>query len=592
MLAGHSHKLLAEAARESIERIQLDKRKAPQRLKPLLAYIEENLFHPTLDVNQLKRSCGVRDNSVPIQFHSAVGRPPHGYIEDRRLETACRLLGDTHLKIWQISELLGYSSIQVFSRAFSRWSGQRPTLFRKKARRGPGHSDDLDPRSQGDGRRRYDRSVVATASLRKALEGELPAEEAKSLIDKLKTLYSEEAESGDGPELADDPSQGGGAHGEESTPESRESAETAQLKGNAHEQFQAQRIWNKLEGQDLERQEAILLETTVTSAALFSFLIEKSREIGREDPGKGIEIADLAVASLDTLVRRSGDEKLFAGLQAQGWARVANARSLSGDLRGAEEGFIEAERLLDAAGRPPAVEAEILSYKGSLKRDQRRFLEARELLDRARELCPPEEGDLMAKLLLTHASVRFEESNPASAIPFLEQALPLAQKSGDQILRLAIYHNLVATYSEAGWFEKAVKLLPVAKQLSTEHGTGYNKIRFRWLEGLVARGLGDLAGAEKSLEKSRQEFSEMGDGFSTALVCLDLADLYSRQNRYDELIELCSAMAPVSGMLQNHQEAVVALQLFQHSAEERNLTGVVVEKVRKALLKSQKQGLA
>ncbi len=162
MLAGHSHKLLEEAASESIDRIQLDRRKAPQRLKPLLAYIEEHLFNPTLDVNQLKRSCGVRDNSVPIQFHSAVGRPPHGYIEDRRLETACRLLADTNLKIWQISELLGYSSIQVFSRAFSRWSGQRPTLFRKKARRGSDYN--AGEESQDTQGSRYDRSRVATES--------------------------------------------------------------------------------------------------------------------------------------------------------------------------------------------------------------------------------------------------------------------------------------------------------------------------------------------------------------------------------------------------------------------------------------------
>ncbi len=582
MLAGHSHKLLAEAARESIERIQLDRRKAPQRLKPLLAYIEENLFNPTLDVNQLKRSCGVRDNSVPIQFHSAVGRPPHGYIEDRRLETACRLLADTHLKIWQISELLGYSSIQVFSRAFSRWSGQRPTLFRKKARRGA-HADDSDA-AQGDGRKRYDRSVVATASLRKALEGELPAEEAQNLIDKLKNLYPEGSEA---PELADDPTEG--TYGSESA-ESRESPETAQLRGNAHERFQAERIWNKLDGEERERQEAVLMETTVTSAALFTLLIDKSREIGREDPGRGVEVADLALASLDSLVRRSGDEELFAGLLSQGWARLAGARSLAGDLRGAEEGFVESERHLDAAGRPAAIEAEVLAYKGALKRDQRRFLEAREILDRARELCPAAEGDLLAKILLTQASVRFEESNPAGAIPFLEQALPLAQQSSDMVLRLAIYHNLVATYSEAGWYEKAVKLLPVAKQLSGDHGTGYNKLRFRWLEGLVARGLGNLEQAEEALEDSRQAFSEMGDGFSTALVCLDLADLFSRQNRYADMIKLCTAMAPLSGMLQNHRDAIVALQLFQRAAEERSVTGVVVEKVRKALLKSQKQG--
>ncbi len=591
MLAGHSHKLLAEAARESIERIQLDRRKSPQRLKPLLAYIEENLFNPTLDVNQLKRSCGVRDNSVPIQFHSAVGRPPHGYIEDRRLETACRLLAESHLKIWQISELLGYSSIQVFSRAFSRWSGQRPTLFRKKARRGNAPERGREERRRGSGRKRFDRSLIATESLRKALDGELPHDEAKTLIDRLLALYPAVRESvgGESPALADDSTQGGGVDAPELSKEPRPDAESAQLKGNAREVFLAETIWGKLEGQAPERQAVILGETTVHSAALFELLIEKSREIGRRHPKQGIQTAELAIASLDALVRRSGDEKLFISLKAQGWTRLANARSLAGDLRGAEIGFGEAERLLEAGGRQPAVEAEVLANKASLRREQRRFLEARELLERASSVCPDSETDLKAKVLLIQASVRFEEGNATAAIPFLEEALPLASKSEDSILRLAIYHNLVATYSEAGWFQKAVKLLPVAKQLSEDHGTGYNKIRFNWLEGLVARGLGEMDSAEESLKGAREAFSEMGDGFNTALVSLDLADLYSRQQRTADLSDLCQSMAPLSGMLQNHREAIVALQIFQRAAEEHSVTSMVVEKARKVLLRSQKQ---
>ncbi len=589
MLAGHSHKLLAEAARESIERIQLDRRKAPQRLKPLLVYIEEHLFDPTLDVNQLKRSCGVRDNSVPIQFHSAVGRPPHGYIEDRRLETACRLLAESHLKIWQISELLGYSSIQVFSRAFSRWSGQRPTLFRKKARRGSGSERDREEKPRA--RKRFDRSLIATESLRKALDGELPADEAKTLIDRLHSLYPgcNESDDGNGPVTAEDSTPGGGAEAPELSSEPRPDAESAQLKGNARDQFLAETVWNKLGAQKPERQAEILQETTVTSSALFNVLIEKSRGIGRRDPKLGVQTAELAIASLEALVRRSGDDQLFASLKAQGWTRLANARGLAGDLRGAELAFDEAERLLEAGGRQPEVEAEILAYKASLRRDQRRFLEARELLESARTVCPDTETDLTAKILLIQASVRFEEGNPTAATPFLEEALPLAAKSDDAILRLAIYHNLVATYSEAGWYQKAVKLLPVAKQLSEDHGTGYNKIRFSWLEGLIARGLGDLDEAEESLKNARDAFSEMGDGFNTALVSLDLAELYSRQKRNSDLSALCDAMAPLTGMLQNHREALVALQMFQRAAEEKSVTGMVVEKARKVLLRSQKQ---
>ncbi len=589
MLAGHSHKLLAEAAKESIERIQLDRRKAPQRLKPLLAYIEENLFNPTLDVNQLKRSCGVRDNSVPIQFHSAVGRPPHGYIEDRRLETACRLLAETHLKIWQISELLGYSSIQVFSRAFSRWSGQRPTLFRKKARRGSEPEREERPRSGR--RKRFDRSVIATESLRKALDGELPAEEAKTLIERLLVLYPacRESADGDSPTVADDSTQGGNTLAPERNAELRPDAESAQLRGNARDHYLAETIWSKLEGQKPERQAEVLGETTVTSAALFSLVIDKSREIGRRDPKQGVQTAELALASLEALVRRDGDDKQFISLKARGWTRLANARSLAADLRGAELGFDEAERLLEAGGRQPAVEAEVLAYKASLRRDQRRFLEARELLERALTVCPEGEDDLMAKILLIQASVRFEEGNPTAAIPFLEKALPLANKTEDAILRLAIYHNLVATYSEAGWYQKAVKLMPVAKQLSEDHGTGYNKIRFHWLEGLIARGLGEMDTAEEALLGASDAFSEMGDGFNTALVSLDLADLYSRQNRTADLVSLCQSMAPLSGMLQNHREATVALQIFQRAAEEQSVTSMVVEKARKVLLRSQKQ---
>ncbi len=587
MLAGHSHKLLAEAAKESIERIQLDRRKAPQRLKPLLAYIEENLFDPTLDVNQLKRSCGVRDNSVPIQFHSAVGRPPHGYIEDRRLETACRLLADANLKIWQISELLGYSSIQVFSRAFSRWSGQRPTLFRKKARRG-GDDDSGSPMIPRASEKRFDHSLIATESLRKALDGELPAEEAQTLIDRLLTLYPgcRDTLDEENPEPADDSTPDGGVFAPKLGGESRPDAETAQLRGNARDRYMAEMVWGTLEGQERDRQEEILCETTVISTAVFSLVIEKSREIGRGEPEEGVHVAELALAALEALVRRSGDEKQFAALKTRGWTRLANARNLAADLSGAEQGFEEAERFLDAAGRPPVVEAEALAYKAALRRDQRRFPEARELLERASASCPDNEGKLTAEILLTQASVSLEEGAPTSAIPLLEQAMPLASKSNDIYLTLATHHNLVAAYSEAGWYQKAAELLPVAKELSSEHGTGYDKIRFNWLEGLVARGLGELEKAEQALLVARDAFSRLGDGFNTALVCFDLADLLARQNRNADLVALCSSMAPLSGMLQDHREAIVALQIFQRAAEEQSVTSMVVEKARTALLQS------
>ena len=60
-------------------------------------------------------------------------------------------------------------------------------------------------------------------------------------------------------------------------------------------------------------------------------------------------------------------------------------------------------------------------------------------------------------------TVQTEAALPDGLVKWLAcrmEQMPLASKTEDAILKLAIYHNLVATYSEAGWYQKAVKLLP------------------------------------------------------------------------------------------------------------------------------------
>ena len=65
--------------------------------------------------------------------------------------------------------------------------------------------------------------------------------------------------------------------------------------------------------------------------------------MSRRDPKQGMQTAELAIASLEAIVRRSGDDKPFASLEAQGWTRLANAR--------------DAERLyaVDRPARPASV---------------------------------------------------------------------------------------------------------------------------------------------------------------------------------------------------------------------------------------------
>lgn len=129
--------LLQQAAASALARIRRDRRRAPERVKPLLAYLEEHLFDPGLTVARWRRECGVRDPDVLRQLTDLAGRTPYAYVEDRRMETACRLLAGTRLKVWQIAGLLGYASVQVFSRAFTRWTGVRPSFYRERGQHRP-----------------------------------------------------------------------------------------------------------------------------------------------------------------------------------------------------------------------------------------------------------------------------------------------------------------------------------------------------------------------------------------------------------------------------------------------------------------------
>ena len=179
-----SLKLLETAAIPTKERIRRDLARAPRQIQPLLEYLERHLFDADLDANRLKIACGVRDNTLPIRFHDVLDLPPYGYIEDCRLEVACRLLADTELKVWQVAQLLGYSTLQVFSRAFHRWSGLRPTKYRHRCRR---EYERQARRQSSDASRR----PITWATLRRAASGLLRREEADELARRLGELYPE-----------------------------------------------------------------------------------------------------------------------------------------------------------------------------------------------------------------------------------------------------------------------------------------------------------------------------------------------------------------------------------------------------------------
>ncbi len=177
-----SRALLADASRDALARIHADHERAPAKIKPLLEYIEGHLFDPQLNVNRMKAACNVRDNSLTLLFHAKLDAPPKIYISQRRLETAAELLRETQLRLWQIAQLVGYSGLSVFGRAFDRWAAERPSAYRRRLQSAAQH-----PLKGVLGVK------VDDEFLEQAVAGTLPDDHACALIRRLVEIYRAQA---------------------------------------------------------------------------------------------------------------------------------------------------------------------------------------------------------------------------------------------------------------------------------------------------------------------------------------------------------------------------------------------------------------
>jgi hypothetical protein len=85
-------------------------------------------------------------------------------------------------------------------------------------------------------------------------------------------------------------------------------------------------------------------------------------------------------------------------------------------------------------------------------------------------------------------------------------------------------------------------------------------------------GFGNQSLAESAFREVQQEFFGRRMGYDAALVSLDLAIVLLMQGRTQELKQLAAEMMPVFESRDVHREAVAALIMFQHAAQEERLS--------------------
>ena len=95
------------------------------------AYLSENVYK-SITLSDICNTFFMGKSKLCKLFNEYMGKGPIEYYTELKISEAKKLLLRDELSISNISDMLGYSSIHNFSRAFKKQSGFSPAVYRKK----------------------------------------------------------------------------------------------------------------------------------------------------------------------------------------------------------------------------------------------------------------------------------------------------------------------------------------------------------------------------------------------------------------------------------------------------------------------------
>lgn len=315
------------------------------------------------------------------------------------------------------------------------------------------------------------------------------------------------------------------------------------------------------------RDRILRARTHFRSRAFVELLLREALNLASRDTKEAEEVARLAPIALDRIP--GANEQLWAyDLKTRSKAYVANAKRARGDLDDADKVFVEVrECLAKSCTNDVDLHAEVNRLEAGLRLDQRRLGDAEQLLDRA-VLLHREQRDhkALSRALIIRSDVRRHADDMSGAVEDVRLALEYLSPEADPHLHLCALGNLALYFCDVGRHAEARQLIEqhrrfYERSIGELHLTGLS-----WIEGIVARGLGDVETAQGLLNRARLLYISHEHFFNAALVSLDLALLYLEQGRFEELRRVSLLVEPILRSKGLHREATAALLLFQRAA--------------------------
>lgn len=106
--------------------------KSHDQLQLATYYLQKNYQRPTCSVEDLCHHLNLSRSYLYTIFKRHLNISAQGYLTHLRMEKACQLLNDTHRPVQAIAHQVGYRDEFTFSKAFKRYSGFSPTVYRQR----------------------------------------------------------------------------------------------------------------------------------------------------------------------------------------------------------------------------------------------------------------------------------------------------------------------------------------------------------------------------------------------------------------------------------------------------------------------------
>lgn len=98
-------------------------------------YIDQHYFDSYISLNEVADNVQVSPSYLSKQFKHELGSSFIQYLTKVRIEKALLLMNDPHLKVYEISDMVGYSTQHYFCNAFKKVVGFSPSSYRRGSRK-------------------------------------------------------------------------------------------------------------------------------------------------------------------------------------------------------------------------------------------------------------------------------------------------------------------------------------------------------------------------------------------------------------------------------------------------------------------------